>query len=282
MQRIIREQDPPKPSLRVTQLGATGDEAARQRQTTPPALGKQLRGDLDAIAMKAMEKDRTRRYASASEFAADITRYLQGEAVVASPPSVVYRTRKFVRRHRLGVAAALAVVLALAAGVVVSTGLYLRAEDARRETDRQRLAADRRGYVANIAAAKAAIESNQIREARQRLRACTAGFRDWEWHHLWSRIDSSLATIGSGGGAPLSVAVTPDGTKVLWMDENGVAHAADLASRMPIPEFRYPQPGASEPQSTIAVSADGAARARRRSGAAVAGSHDLRKGTAPA
>ncbi len=73
MQRIIREQDPPKPSLRVTQLGATGDEAARQRQTTPPALGKQLRGDLDAIAMKAMEKDRTRRYASASEFAADIT-----------------------------------------------------------------------------------------------------------------------------------------------------------------------------------------------------------------
>jgi serine/threonine protein kinase len=257
MHRIIREQDPPKPSQRVTTLGATAEEVARQHQTTQAALGKQLRGDLDAIAMKAMEKDRTRRYASASEFAADITRYLNGEAVVASPPSVVYRTRKFVRRHRLGVAAALAVVLALAAGVAVSTGLYLRAEDARRETDRQRVAADRRGYVANIAAAKAAIDSNQVREARYRLRACPAGFRDWEWQHLWSRTDSSLATIGSGGGAPLSVSVTPDGTRVLWVTENGVVHAADLSARLPIPEFRYPQPGASEPQSTIAMSTDG-------------------------
>ena len=135
MQRIIREQDPPKPSLRVTQLGATGDEAARQRQTTPPALGKQLRGDLDAIAMKAMEKDRTRRYASASEFAADITRYLNGEAVVASPPSVVYRTRKFVRRHRLGVAAGSLVVAALVAGLVTSTLFYIRSEGARRAED---------------------------------------------------------------------------------------------------------------------------------------------------
>jgi serine/threonine protein kinase len=121
MHRIIREQDPPKPSLRVTALGATANDMARQRQTTQPALGKQLRGDLDAIAMKAMEKDRTRRYASASEFAADITRYLNGEAVVASPPSVVYRTRKFVRRHRLGMAAATFVITALVVGLTLST-----------------------------------------------------------------------------------------------------------------------------------------------------------------
>jgi serine/threonine protein kinase len=131
MHRILREQDPPKPSLRVTQLGAAGDESARQRQTTPPALGKQLRGDLDAIAMKAMEKDRTRRYASASEFAADITRYLQGEAVVASPPSVVYRTRKFVRRHRMGVAAATIAIAALVVGLVLSTTFFIRSEAAR-------------------------------------------------------------------------------------------------------------------------------------------------------
>jgi serine/threonine protein kinase len=78
MHRIIREQDPPKPSLRVTAPGPAADDVARLHQTTAPALGKQLRGDLDAIAMKAMEKDRTRRYASASEFAADITRYLNG------------------------------------------------------------------------------------------------------------------------------------------------------------------------------------------------------------
>ena len=126
------------------------------------------------------------------------------------------------RRHRVVVAAALVVVLALAAGLAVSTGLDVRAEEARRETDRQRVAADHRGYVANIAAAKAAIDSNQIREARQRLRACPVNFRDWEWHHLWARTDSSLATIGSGGGAPISVSVTPDGTRVLWVTENGV------------------------------------------------------------
>jgi len=146
MHRIIREQDPPKPSLRVTALGATAAEAARQRQTTQPALGKQLRGDLDAIAMKAMDKDRTRRYASASEFAADIARYLNGEAVVASPPSVLYRARKFVRRHRLGVGAAAIVVAALVVGLVVSTTFFVRSEAARGraelEAARNRLDAD--------------------------------------------------------------------------------------------------------------------------------------------
>jgi serine/threonine protein kinase len=131
MHRIIREQDPPKPSQRVTELGATADDVARQRQTTQPALGKQLRGDLDAIAMKAMEKDRTRRYPSASEFAADITRYLRGEAVVASPPSVSYRTRKFVRRHRLGVAAAAFSIAALVVGLALSTTFFIRSEAAR-------------------------------------------------------------------------------------------------------------------------------------------------------
>jgi len=257
MHRIIREQDPPKPSLRVTALGATAAEAARHRQTTQPALGKQLRGDLDAIAMKAMEKDRTRRYASASEFAADIARYLHGEAVVASPPSVLYRTRKFVRRHRVGVAAALAVVLALAAGLVVSTGLYLRAEASRQETERQRAVADRQTCVANLAAAEAAIRSNQGGEARRRLRACPVGLRNWEWHHLWSRTDPSIATIGSRGGTPTAVSVTPDGARVLWLTENGVLRAADLSSRLPIPDYRYPPVDLSAPQSMIAVSDDG-------------------------
>jgi serine/threonine protein kinase/tetratricopeptide (TPR) repeat protein len=146
MRRIIREQDAPKPSLRVTALGEVASEAARQRQTTQPALGKQLRGDLDAIAMKAMEKDRTRRYASPSEFAADITRYLNGEPVVASPPSVLYLTRKFVRRHRLGVAAAAIVLAALVSGLTLSTTFFIRSQAARAraelEAARNRLEAE--------------------------------------------------------------------------------------------------------------------------------------------
>ena len=81
-------------------------DVAGRRQTDAAHLRKQLAGDLDWITLKALEKDRARRYASASEFAADITRYLNDEPVLASPPSAAYRMQKFVRRHRLAVTAA--------------------------------------------------------------------------------------------------------------------------------------------------------------------------------
>ena len=192
MHRIIREQDPPKPSLRVTALGATAADIARQHQTTAPGLGKQLRGDLDAIAMKAMEKDRTRRYASASEFAADITRYLNGEPVVASPPSVLYRTRKFVRRHRLGVAAGTLVFVSLAAGLAVSTGLYVQVRAARDASDHQ-------SYLANIAAAAAHVRATEGNDARRRLLAAPASLRNWEWRYLWAASIPVAATLPKGG-----------------------------------------------------------------------------------
>jgi TRAP-type C4-dicarboxylate transport system substrate-binding protein len=148
MQRIIRTQVPPAPSQRVKALGPAAAGAARQRQTTPPALGRQLRGDLDAIAMKAMEKNPARRYGSASEFAADIWRYLNGEAVVASPPRVRYRAARFLRRHRLGVAAAALIVATLTAGLVAGSALQMRAERTRAEADSQRLDAERQRHEA--------------------------------------------------------------------------------------------------------------------------------------
>jgi len=191
MHRIIREQDPPKPSLRVTALGATAADIARQHQTTTPALGKQLRGDLDAITMKAMEKDRTRRYASASEFAADITRYLNGEAVVASPPSVVYRTRKFVRRHLLGVTAATLVAASLTAGLAVSTWLYVQVRAARDASDHQ-------SYLANIAAAAAHVRATEGNDARRRLLAAPVSLRNWEWRYLWAASIPVAATLPKG------------------------------------------------------------------------------------
>jgi WD40 repeat protein len=191
MHRMIREQDPPKPSLRVMATGPAAAEVARQHQTTAPALGKQLRGDLDAIAMKAMEKDRTRRYASASEFAAYITRYLNGDAVVASPPSVVYRTRKFVRRHRLGLAAAALVVASLAAGLAVSTGLYVQVRT-------EHAAADRQSYLANIAAADAHVRATEGNDARRRLLAAPMPLRSWEWRYLWAASLPVAATLPSG------------------------------------------------------------------------------------
>ncbi len=126
--RKLREDDPPRLSAIIrTQDLATSTELARRRQTEPPALANQLRGDLDSIALKALEKDRTRRYASASEFAADIGRYLKNEAVLAVPPSFRYRARKFARRYRLPLMTACAFMLVLIAAAAISIYQSIRA-----------------------------------------------------------------------------------------------------------------------------------------------------------
>jgi tetratricopeptide (TPR) repeat protein len=93
-------------------------ETARKHQSTPAALVRSLRGELDWITMKALEKERSRRYASTAELAADLRRYLDNQPVLAGPPSTVYRMKKFVRRHRVPVAAAGVVLLALVGGIV--------------------------------------------------------------------------------------------------------------------------------------------------------------------
>ena len=125
IRRKIREDDPPRPSTRVSSLGERSTITAKNRQTDPSRLQSQLRGDLDWITMKALEKDRTRRYGSPAELASDLGRHLGDEPVLASPPSTVYRARKFVRRHRVGVAvtaAGVLVLLAFAVTMTVQTG----------------------------------------------------------------------------------------------------------------------------------------------------------------
>ena len=117
----LREEEPPKPSTRLRSHDqAVSSELARKRQTEPLMLARQIGGDLDSITLKALEKDRSRRYASPSDFAADIARYLNHEAVLAVHPSTVYRARKYVRRHRLAVASIAGVMLALTAGAVTA------------------------------------------------------------------------------------------------------------------------------------------------------------------
>ncbi len=121
LRKQILEQDPPRPASRVHSLGEAASRAAHQRRTDAGSLRRRIQGDLDWIVMKALEKDRARRYASAHELAADIERHLRHEPVVAGPPGAGYRTRKFVRRHRAGVfAAALSMTLLLAVTVAVS------------------------------------------------------------------------------------------------------------------------------------------------------------------
>jgi serine/threonine protein kinase len=137
LQRIIREEEPPRPSTRLSTMKEAIAAVAAHRRTEPARLSRLVRGDLDWVAMKCLEKDRTRRYPTANDLAADVERYLTGEAVSAAPPSARYRLKKFVRRHRAAVAAAIALAALLALGIVGTTwGMF----QARRERDRARQA----------------------------------------------------------------------------------------------------------------------------------------------
>jgi serine/threonine protein kinase/tetratricopeptide (TPR) repeat protein len=141
LQRIIREDVPKRPSTRISTLGDTGAEVAHRRQTEISSLTRQLKGDLDWIILKALEKDRTRRYETANALAADIRRHLKDEPVLASPPSTIYRARKFVRRHRAMVVAGALVALALVVGFVGTSVGLLRAVRAERHATREAEAA---------------------------------------------------------------------------------------------------------------------------------------------
>ncbi|MGH7958690.1 MAG: protein kinase domain-containing protein, partial [Opitutaceae bacterium] len=132
MRRLIREIDPPKPSVRLSTLTeADQTTVAKQRGTAPAQLSTELAGDLDWIVMRCIEKDRTRRYATPSELVADIDRHLRNEPVIARPPNTGYLLRKLVRRHRVGFAAGTTVAVSLIAGLVVSSVLLVKERAAR-------------------------------------------------------------------------------------------------------------------------------------------------------
>jgi non-specific serine/threonine protein kinase/serine/threonine-protein kinase len=134
LRRRIREDDPKRPSARVAALtGPAAVEVARSRASEPAALARQLRGDLDWIVLKALAKDRGKRYGSPGEMAADLQRHLAGQPVLAGPPSAAYRLSKFVGRHKLGVTAAALIVLLL---VTTAVGMAIQAERVARERDR--------------------------------------------------------------------------------------------------------------------------------------------------
>jgi len=141
--RRIREEDAPRPSTKLRTSSEHSSVAARNRGTEPAELDKQLKGDLDSIALKALEKERSRRYGSPSDLAGDIERYLHNEPVLAVPPSLAYRSGKFVRRHRLAVAASAIVALAvfgLIASLVIGSARVARERD---RANREAQAAER-------------------------------------------------------------------------------------------------------------------------------------------
>lgn len=119
--RIIREEEPPRPSTRLSTLDAALDTVAEKHQTDPRTLSQQVSGELDWIVMKSLEKDRTRRYESANELAKDVQRYLDDEAVEACPPTAAYRLKKFARRNKAALITVSAVALALIVGAGIAT-----------------------------------------------------------------------------------------------------------------------------------------------------------------
>jgi serine/threonine protein kinase/WD40 repeat protein len=131
MRRIIREEEPPSPSTRLALSTETLTSVSAQRHIEPARLTKLVRGELDWIVMKCLEKDRTRRYETASALAADVQRYLADEPVLACPPSAWYRARKLVRRNSGPVLAAALLVLALVGGIIGTTWGLVRAANAR-------------------------------------------------------------------------------------------------------------------------------------------------------
>jgi WD40 repeat protein len=216
IRRMIRETEPPKPSTRLRTLGEKLNEVARHRQTEPGALSRFIRGDLDWIVMKCLEKDRKRRYETANSLATDVERHLNAEPVVAAPPSAVYRLQRFARRHRVVLATALAFVVLLVCGVVMSLSQAWRANRYAKEAGTQRRTATNEAARATLALT----ESEQARKrelalsyanstvlayrewqngdetmARATLDACSPELRGWEWYHLQRLANSALWTV---------------------------------------------------------------------------------------
>jgi tetratricopeptide (TPR) repeat protein len=147
MLRILRVEEPPLPSTRISTLGDERVSTAAQRQTDPRRLSQSVAGDLDWIVMKSLEKDRSRRYDTASGLAEDIHRYLSDQPVEARSPTRLYRLQKFVRRNRVGVLAASAITVALLIGMTLATIGFVQA---RRQAKIARTEASRSEQVAQF------------------------------------------------------------------------------------------------------------------------------------
>jgi WD40 repeat protein/serine/threonine protein kinase/Flp pilus assembly protein TadD len=217
IRRIIREDEPPKPSTRIS-TGEAAPSIAAQRHTEPAKLARLVRGELDWIVMKALEKDRSRRYETASGLAADIERYLHDEPVLACPPSSWYRFAKFARRNKRALAAAILIMLTMLGSVAVlavsnyrireetqakEDALGKAKDSARRAAEQTKIAkanektakaneelAHRRYYAAQMNLAMQAWEAGQRARAlelleSQRPRLDQQDLRSFEWYYLW-------------------------------------------------------------------------------------------------
>ena len=242
IQQTIRKQEPASPSIRLTNLGEKAKTIAASRGTQVVPLARRLHRELEWIPLKAMRKDRCRRYRSASEMADDVRNYLTGLPLLAGPETTIYRVQKFVRRHAGSVATVALVAVAIILGLIASTTMYFRAEDARQRevvarsdaeqsekvaqeqrsiAEEQRELAERRAeeyrrslYCNSIALAHASYRDGNSERMRRLLDSCPTDLRGWEWDRLNYISDQSIRTIegvASSSSDIYSFVLSPDG-----------------------------------------------------------------------
>jgi WD40 repeat protein/tRNA A-37 threonylcarbamoyl transferase component Bud32 len=295
MLRMIKEEEPSKPSTRLTQSKESLASLAAQRRTEPAKLTKAVRGELDWIVMKCLEKDRTRRYDTANSLARDVEHYLHDEPVEACPPSAANRLRKFARKYWLPMTVVAAFALLLVTGIVASTWQAIRAtqaeseavwqrdlateakgeatrkrEEAEAARDQARTAeakANREAYTAKIPLMRQAWESHNMLQL-QGLLDETADFpeRGFEWYY-WQRLChvEHLMLLGHTASL-LAVAFAPDGQHLVTGSRDGTARVWDATTGRELLCLRGHRDGvtavAYEPNGRWLVtgSADGTAR----------------------
>ena len=189
LRRAIREADPPKPSSCIVRRDQSQPADSRPRRTDGGLLAKELKGDLDWVVLKALEKDRARRYGTVTAFADDIARFLVHQPVEARPPSSAYRIRKFSRRHRMGLSVTVGAFVLLSAALFSVASMYARAE-------RARVDAEFRAYAAVVGQADGELRAGSAANARNRLLTIPPEQRQWEWKHMFFAADPSIGTIG--------------------------------------------------------------------------------------
>jgi WD40 repeat protein/serine/threonine protein kinase len=233
MRRLIREEEPPRPSTRISTLGESAVTVSANRQTDPKQLSRFLKGELDWIVMKALEKDRSRRYETASALAADVKHYLTDEPVEACPPSTLYRFRKFAQRRKgvlMTATVVAAAVLVAVAGLAVSTTLTLRSnQELHLALDREQDTLERErqnAYYQRIALAEREWTANNLSRYDRLLDECPENLRGWEWHYLKRKRYNTLAPLRHDA-AVLCAAISPDGRRIASGSQDGVVKIWD-------------------------------------------------------
>jgi WD40 repeat protein/serine/threonine protein kinase len=273
IQQTIREQEPASPSIRLTNLGERAHTIAASRGTQAVPLARRLHRELEWIPLKAMRKDRCRRYKSASEMADDIRNYLNGNPLLAGPETTIYRVQKFVHKHAGSVITSALVAGAIVLGLVVSTTMYLAAEKARTSAaiardqaeqaqeaeHEQRKLADNRAeelrrsfYVNSIQLADAKHLEGNARRVHELLDSSPEDLRGWEWHRLNRISDQSLMTI-PGQHAIYATLFSPDGKRVISAGDDAAIRVCDSVTGGELKVFR----GHEATVWSLAISPDG-------------------------